>query len=127
MDDYSQLFFDAAEIARQQIHAGSTCALWGREPEPPRAPKERLAVPVSWFAVYSAHELKEEASGQTTRRRTLDFFFGWREEFTDELINSISVVVLDGKRYALATEPRAAVAAPLHLRLICWPTGETND
>ncbi|HEX8556671.1 MAG TPA: hypothetical protein VF668_01140 [Pyrinomonadaceae bacterium] len=127
MDEYSQIYFDAAEIARQQLHTGSTFELWGKDPEPPRAPKLLLAITVSWFCKFSSHELKEEATQQSTRRRTLDFYLGWRPELTEELINSISGVRLDGKRYALATEARAAVAAPYHLLLICWPTGEVDD
>jgi len=120
---YTERWAEGAEEIRKRLFANSTASLWGKSPTTPRGPMKLLDLDWAWYAVNSAHELKQE-TGQAARERTLDFFIGWRAGLTQEVIDAISGVVLDGKRYATATEPRAQVSEPRFLRVICWPTGE---
>lgn len=121
--DPTERWAEGAEELRKRLHPTSTASLWGKDPAPPRGPKKLLDLDRAWYAQYSAHNLEVES--RLTRKRTLDFFIGWRAGLTAALINSISGVVFDGERYSLATEPRAQKSEPRFLRIICWPTGET--
>ena len=123
MNTYTERWAEGAEELRKRLHPAASASLWGKNPNPPRGPMQLLDLTVSWYAQNSAHDLKQE-TGQGARQRTLDFFIGWRPELTDELIGAISSVVLDGKRYGTAAEPRPQTGEPRFLRIICWPTGE---
>lgn len=123
MGQYTDIFYEVAEIARQERHAEQTASLWGKEPDPPRAPVKMLDLDFAWYALYSSHNLADEA-GNTTRQRTLDFFIAERPALTEEVGLNISSVVLDNKRYAIATDPRHEVGDPFYWRIICVPTGE---
>jgi len=121
---YTDVFTEAAEIARQERHKNQTMSLWGKDPNPPRGHIKLLDVQTSWYALYSSHELATEATGQTSRQRTLDFFIAERDALTEELAAEISSVVLDAKRYTLATDPRHEIGDPFYWRIICVPTCE---
>jgi hypothetical protein len=123
MGVYTDIFFEAAEIARQERHAGQTCSLWGKDPLPPRGPVNLHNLTLAWYAVFSSHLLANPA-GKEERMRTLDFFIAERPELTDALMNLVSGVVFDNKRYALIGEPRHEVGDPRYWRIICPPTGE---
>lgn len=125
MSNYTERWNQGAEELRKRLHADSTLSLWGKDPNPPRAPRPLLEVGGGWYALYDSHTLADE-TGRFIVKRTLDFYLAERAALTDDVANAVSHVLFDGRRYAIATDPWHEVAGARYWRIICVPTGEAS-